>query len=177
MIIQHFNKSRCVFEGHDGACVFTPSAGTFSGSSIGTALFNKGFAQEVTAKWDLWCQEQDNRLTTNSIVDNEPIDLASTIYVDDIAKRTVATSFAELVRLNCTADRELTKLCKDAGLGLKGDKKETIVTSRTGFGSASTARKLASNTKQHGTTALGKVYKHARYLGPHLYASASFIAE
>lgn len=54
------------------------------------------------------------------------VDLSITTYVNDVAKRQIASTFAELARPCRTVDKKLYDLCVQAGLAPNDSNKEVV---------------------------------------------------
>ena len=102
LLAQHLECAHCSLDTPAGQLHFRPGDGVFPGSSVATDLFNRTYWREVAYPWSQECRTVDDSFCTTSTVTGEPIDLSSTLFVDDTAKRVAGSTLGEV---NARAER------------------------------------------------------------------------
>ena len=151
----HISVVECL----DGALVLALKRGVPPGASTATQLFNRGY-WKATEKYVGQVGSATRLLLTSSVVTQQPINTASTCFVDDLATCVPLPGFrgAKAKIQQCTS--ALDEALRDIGVVQNSDKREALLLF-LGQGSRQAMRQLTWESQ-----ALFK--QQARYLGPHL---------
>jgi hypothetical protein len=131
---------------------FQPQSGELPGSTIATVLLNGAFGQSLAQPWRHACEQFGESFVAASIVTGKLIDMSTTIFVDDISKRALASDRAELIRTARQCDKLLDQLAAGAGLHQNSSETEVFLTCLKGVGVHNVARSFAKTMSTHGST-------------------------
>lgn len=118
----------------------------------------------------------DDSFCTTSVVTGEPIDLSSTLFVDDTAKRVAGSTLGEVKAKAERVESKLRDVAQSAGVALNMDKKVSVV-HLCGRNAVVQARKLNQQFVATGSTEMGVIAREARYLGPVIHHMECFFPE
>eukprot|EP00971_Amphidinium_carterae_P042506 835517-Amphidinium_carterae.2 len=176
MLHQHHACAICMLPCDDETIFFCPASGIFPGSSVATNMFNEAIWDDVVDPWLADTSHLCPDLICPSVVTDLPIDVGTTLFVDDISRRIVSTNLNEIEVIADEVDANLKLHSQKVNLHTNDSKKATLL-SLAGVGSHRDAIGLQQRLQQGGKSSLGEPVRQSRYLGPQLHYMSSFTPE
>ena len=170
-------------EGSNGAVSLEPTCGIFTGSGTACNIFNQTYAKPLQS----WVDSVDKEmpwLVANSPIDNVPVSLHTSGYVDDIAHTTAHLDELQACRLDKRHADLLGQCLGTIGVAFNDDKAVKQLWAG-GVGAHAAYKRFYGSGSTRGrpivptdiNTDKAHASKLARYLGPVLHFSASFSHE
>ena len=174
--LQDHHRLACSVMNIDGdKMCFVPGSGILAGSSAASDMFNRTFWNSTITPWIGECRDIDSSLVAKSVLSGEKIDLATTVFVDDVARRVVAENFSELVSKSTAVTQKLREKAEDTGLALNSSKLESVITLKGAHTRA--AKNYVANRAASLEGVFGSIRRESRYLGPVIHHLSSFRPE
>lgn len=126
LLQQHHAEAGCFLKCPEGQSLsIVPADGVLPGSSVGTLFFNHSFRRGVLEPWlyDGRDQVHDEAIMAEDFCGGTPLRVDVTVYVDDIARRYVASAWSSLVRRALVGERALAECARQAGLQMNGTRR------------------------------------------------------